>query len=112
MVTFITVATLQAQLWQLRAHIFWGRSLQPSRQRDCTNAYVKVSFRDRCKSTLYAADCANPLFDEMLPFHDVRLLDSEATIRANPPRVLVEVFSASADGNGDDFFDRFDATPR
>uniref|UniRef100_A0AAF5PT90 C2 domain-containing protein n=1 Tax=Wuchereria bancrofti TaxID=6293 RepID=A0AAF5PT90_WUCBA len=98
-----------ATRWQMRASILWARDLLPT-NRLGSKAFVRVIFLNRCQETAIVENTVDPIWNETLIFKRVIICGGIASVRRDPPAVVVEV--SSEDFNSSEIFlGRFMATP-
>ncbi|XP_014669979.1 PREDICTED: otoferlin-like [Priapulus caudatus] len=87
--------------FQLRAHMYQGRSLIGSDASGLSDPFCRVVFTTKSHSTQVIDETLSPTWDEMLVFDDVVIHGSRDEIKADPLTVVIEIFDQDRVGKAE-----------
>lgn len=88
---------LESPVFELRSHIYQGRSLMPADDSGLSDPFVRVLFAGHTIQTTVKQQTVNPLWDECLILPIVKLYGDPESIKESPPDIIVQIYDEDLD---------------
>ncbi|XP_076599691.1 fer-1-like protein 4 [Chaetodon auriga] len=88
-----------SRYFQLRCHLYQGRSLMAAENNGLSNPFAKVLFSTQCQVTRVLFDTLSPAWCETLLFDRVLLEGTREELQRDPPLIIINFYSHNTMGS-------------
>ncbi|XP_067099003.1 otoferlin-like [Osmerus mordax] len=106
----ISLTYMMKQIFQLRVHMYQGRSLFAADSTGLSDPFARVFFSTQSQVTEVLSETLCPTWDQLMVFDNVELFGEASELRDDPPIIVIEIYDQDTVGKAE-FMGRTFAKP-